>query len=184
MMVLVTGGARSGKSNFALKLAEKLEGKRLFLATAEALDEEMGQRIQRHRKQRGNRWDTLEEPIYLGKALRPVLGLYKTILVDCLTLWMSNLLGKYPDQDEKVVEIIDDFFSCLSEFEGTVIVISNEVGMGIVPDNKLARIYRDQVGLLNQRMAERAEKVYVLFSGIPVEVKGRKSPLLPFTKGR
>ena len=183
MIVLVTGGARSGKSNFALKLAEKLEGKRLFLATAEALDEEMGQRIQRHRKQRGNRWDTLEEPIYLGRALRPMLGLYKTIVVDCLTLWMSNLLGKYHDHDEKIVEIIDDFFSCLSEFEGTVIVISNEVGMGIVPDNKLARIYRDQLGLLNQRMAERAEKVYVLFSGIPLEVKGRKSPLPPFTKG-
>jgi adenosylcobinamide kinase/adenosylcobinamide-phosphate guanylyltransferase len=174
MVVLVTGGARSGKSNFALKLAEKLEGKRLFLATAEALDEEMGQRIQRHRKQRGNRWDTLEEPICLGKALRPILSLYKTIVVDCLTLWMSNILGKYPDHDEKVVEIIDDFFLCLSEFEGALIVISNEVGMGIVPDNKLARIYSDRLGLLNQRMAERAEKVYVLFSGIPVEVKGAK----------
>ena len=178
-VVLVTGGTRSGKSSFALELAEKLEGKRLFLATAEALDEEMGQRIHRHRKQRGNRWDTLEEPIYLGKALRPALGLYKTIVVDCLTLWMSNLLGKYPDRDENAAEIIDDFFSCLSEFDGTLIVISNEVGMGIVPDNKLARIYRDQLGLLNQRMAERADKVYVLFSGIPVEVKGRKSPLSP-----
>ena len=77
MVIFVTGGARSGKSSFALKLAEKLEGKRLFLATAEALDEEIGQRIQRHRKQRGNRWDTLEEPIYLGRALRPVLGLFR-----------------------------------------------------------------------------------------------------------
>ena len=184
MVIFVTGGARSGKSNFALQLAEKLEGKRLFLATAEALDEEMGQRIQRHRKERENRWDTLEEPVYLGKALRPVLGLYKTILVDCLTLWMSNLLGKYPDQEERVTEIIDDFFSYIGEFKGTLIVVSNELGMGIVPDNKLARIYRDQLGLLNQRMAERAEKVYVLFSGIPLEVKGGKSPPYPpFVKG-
>lgn len=171
MVIFVTGGARSGKSEFALKIAEKLEEKRLFLATAEALDEEMGQRIERHRRQRGKRWDTLEEPIYLGKALRPVLGLYRTIIVDCLTLWMSNLLGRYPAQDEKVAEIIDDLFSCLGGFEGTLIVVSNEVGMGIVPDNKLARIYRDRLGLLNQRVAEMAEKVYVLFSGIPVEVK-------------
>lgn len=172
-MIFVTGGARSGKSNFALKLVEKLEGKRLFLATAEALDEEMGQRIQRHRRKRGNRWDTLEEPIYLGKALRPMLGLYKTIVVDCLTLWMSNLLGKYPDQEEKITEVTDNFLSCMVEFKGTMIVVSNEVGMGIVPDNKPARIYSDRLGLLNQMMAERAEKVYVLFSGIPVEVKGK-----------
>jgi adenosylcobinamide kinase/adenosylcobinamide-phosphate guanylyltransferase len=171
MIVLVTGGARSGKSNFALELAEKLEGKRLFLATAEALDEEMGQRIQKHRKQRGNRWNTIEEPIYLGKALRPILGLYNTIIVDCLTLWMSNLLGKYPNHEEKITKVTDDFLSCMVEFKGTIIVVSNEVGMGIVPGNRSARIFRDMAGQLNQKVAKIADKVYLIVSGLPLQLK-------------
>ncbi|MBU1181651.1 MAG: bifunctional adenosylcobinamide kinase/adenosylcobinamide-phosphate guanylyltransferase [Proteobacteria bacterium] len=171
MIVLVTGGARSGKSEFALKLAEKLEGKMLFLATAEAFDEEMEQRIQRHRKQRGNRWNTIEEPIYLGKALRPILGLYNTIVVDCLTLWMSNLLGKYPDHEEKITEVTDDFLSCMLEFKGTIIVVSNEVGMGIVPGNRLARIFRDMAGQLNQKVAQIADEVYLIVSGLPLKLK-------------
>ncbi|MDP2862467.1 MAG: bifunctional adenosylcobinamide kinase/adenosylcobinamide-phosphate guanylyltransferase [Desulfobacterales bacterium] len=171
MIVLVTGGARSGKSDFALKLAEKLKGKRLFLATAEALDEEMGQRIQRHRKQRGNRWNTIEEPICLGKALRPILGLYNTIVVDCLTLWMSNLLGKYTDHEEKITEVTDDFLSCMVEFKGTIIVVSNEVGMGIVPVNRSARIFRDMAGQLNQKVAQIADEVYLIVSGLPLQLK-------------
>jgi len=171
MMILVTGGARSGKSNFALKLAEKLEGKGLFLATAEALDEEMGQRIQRHRKQRGNRWNTIEEPIYLGKALRPILGLYNTIVVDCLTLWMSNLLGKYLDHEEKITEVTDDFLACMVEFKGTIIVVSNEVGMGIVPSNRSTRIFRDMAGQLNQKVAQIADEVYLIVSGLPLQLK-------------
>jgi len=171
MIIFVTGGARSGKSDFAQDLAEKLEGKRLFLATAQAFDEEMSHRIQKHREQRGNRWDTLEEPIHLGRALRSVVGSYATILIDCLTLWMSNLLLEYPDQDEKILEIMDDFFSSIDEFKGTIVIVSNEVGMGIVPDNKLARQYRDQLGFLNQRIARRADEVYALLSGIPVRIK-------------
>jgi adenosylcobinamide kinase/adenosylcobinamide-phosphate guanylyltransferase len=174
MLIFITGGVKGGKSDFALELAEKSEGKKLFLATAEALDEEMGQRIQKHRRQRGNRWDTIEEPLYLGRALRPLLARYETILVDCLTLWMSNLLGRYPEQEAETTEIIADFFSCVEEFEGTIIVVSNEVGMGIIPDNKPARIYSERLGLLNRMTAGRAERVYVLFSGIPVELKGNK----------
>ena len=171
MIIFVTGGARSGKSDFAQDLAEKLEGKRLFLATAQAFDEEMHRRIEKHREQRGNRWDTVEEPIYIGRALRSAVGSYATILIDCLTLWMSNLLLEYQDQDEKMSEIMDDFFSSIDEFDGTIISVSNEVGMGIVPDNKLARDYRDQLGFLNQRMARRADEVYALLSGIPVKIK-------------
>lgn len=171
MIIFVTGGARSGKSDFAQDMAEKLEGKRLFLATAQAFDEEMRHRIQKHREQRGDRWDTVEEPIYLGRALRAVAGSYNTILVDCLTLWMSNLLLEYPDQDEKISEIMDDFFLNINEFDGTIIAVSNEVGMGIVPDNKLARLYRDQLGFLNQKMARRADEVHALLSGIPVRIK-------------
>ncbi|MBW2599806.1 MAG: bifunctional adenosylcobinamide kinase/adenosylcobinamide-phosphate guanylyltransferase [Deltaproteobacteria bacterium] len=171
MIVFVTGGARSGKSNFAQDMAEKIEGKRLFLATAQAFDEEMRLRIEKHREQRGDRWDTLEEPVHLGKALKPVRDSYNIIIVDCLTVWMSNLLMKYSDQGEKLLEIIDDFFLSIKEIDGTLIVVSNEVGMGIVPDNKLARDYRDQLGFLNQRMARRADEVYALLSGIPVRIK-------------
>jgi adenosylcobinamide kinase/adenosylcobinamide-phosphate guanylyltransferase len=171
MVIFVTGGARSGKSDFAQDMAEKIEGKRVFVATAQAFDEEMEERIQKHQENRGARWDTLEEPIDIGGTIRSVLGQYKTILIDCLTVWMSNLLLEYPDQNEKISEIVDDFFSGLSESEETIIVVSNEVGMGIVPDNKLARHYRDQIGFLNQRMARRADEVYVLFSGIPVKIK-------------
>ena len=167
----MTGGARSGKSDFAQDMAEKIEGKRVFVATAQAFDEEMAERIQKHQENRGTRWDALEEPINLGGAIRSILGQYKTILVDCLTVWMSNLLLEYQDQNERISEIVDDFFSGLSESDETIIVVSNEVGMGIVPDNKLARDYRDQLGFLNQRMARRADEVYVLFSGIPVKIK-------------
>jgi len=171
MIIFVTGGARSGKSDFAQDMAEKREGKRLYLATAQAFDEEMEKRIQKHREKRGARWETLEEPIFLGKALRSAADSYRTILVDCLTLWMSNLLMEFPDQDEKISEIVDDFFSSLDEFKGTIVIVSNEVGMGIVPDNKLSREYRDRLGFLNQRMARRADEVYALLSGIPVRIK-------------
>jgi len=171
MIIFVTGGARSGKSDFAQDMAEKIEGKRLFLATAQAFDEEMEERIRKHQESRGARWDTLEEPIDLGEAIKSVFGEYKTILVDCLTVWMSNLLLEYPNQNEKISEIVDDFFSSLDELEEKIIIVSNEVGMGIVPDNKLARDYRDQLGFLNQRVAERADEVYLFFSGIPVKIK-------------
>lgn len=172
MIIFVTGGARSGKSDFVQELAEAMEGRRLFLATAEALDDEMKERIRKHKEKRGNRWDTLEEPLDLGNAIRSVVKSYGTILVDCLTVWLSNLLGEYKDEDEIISEMVDDFFSSMDDCEGTLIVVSNEVGLGIVPENRLARVYRDKLGFLNQRMARRADQVYILFSGIPVKIKG------------
>jgi len=171
MVIFVTGGARGGKSDFAQDLVEKLNGKRLFLATAQALDDEMRQRIEKHREKRGNRWDTLEEPIHLGRAMRSAAGSYDAVLVDCFTVWMSNLLLGYPDEDEKISKIVDDFFSSIDEVKGTIVIVSNEVGMGIVPENKLARQYRDQLGFLNQRIARRADEVYALISGISVRIK-------------
>jgi len=178
MMIFVTGGARSGKSTFAQQLGENLPGKRLFVATAEAFDGEMEQRIRKHREQRGDRWDTREEPVDIGEILRSVRGVYETVLVDCLTVWMSNLMCRCGDgdepgvaSDEAVSRIVDDFFLGLEGFQGTVIVVSNEVGMGIVPDNKLARDYRDRLGFLNQRAAREADEVYLLCSGIPVKIK-------------
>ncbi|MBN2254085.1 MAG: bifunctional adenosylcobinamide kinase/adenosylcobinamide-phosphate guanylyltransferase [Deltaproteobacteria bacterium] len=172
MVIFITGGARSGKSDFAQGLAENIDGKRLFLATAQALDREMEERIRKHQEKRGDRWDTLEEPIALGDALRSVDDDYDVILIDCLTLWVSNLLMSFPEQAGRRAEIIDDFFSSIDGVRGTLIVTSNEVGQGIVPDNKIARIYRDKLGFLNQRMAKRADSVHVLFSGISVTIKG------------
>jgi adenosylcobinamide kinase/adenosylcobinamide-phosphate guanylyltransferase len=172
MVIFVTGGARSGKSDFAQQLAEKIDGKRLFLATAQAFDREMEERIRKHQEKRGDRWDTVEEPIALGDALRSVGDAYEVILIDCLTLWVSNLLMSYPEQAERRAEVVDHFFSAVDGVGGTLIVTSNEVGQGIVPDNKIARIYRDKLGFLNQRMARRADRVEVLFSGIPVTIKG------------
>lgn len=172
MIIFVTGGARSGKSDFVQEMAETLEGKPLFLATAEALDEEMRERIRKHKEKRGDQWDTLEEPLDLGNAIRSGSKSYRTILVDCLTVWLSNLLIEYQDEDEIISEMMDDFFSSMDDCEETLIVVSNEVGLGIVPENRLARVYRDKLGFLNQRMARRADQVYILFSGIPVKIKG------------
>ena len=197
MIIFLTGGARSGKSDFAQDLAEKLGKKRLYIASAQALDEEMKKRIENHQNKRGDRWDTLEAPIYLGKALKSALTHYEVILIDCLTLWMSNLLLEYQQKSEQITKVVNKFFDDLFKLkEGskaqrlkgskaeippkkneicaikTVIVISNEVGLGIVPDNPLARMYRDRLGLLNQRMAKIADEVYILFSGIPLKIKG------------
>jgi adenosylcobinamide kinase/adenosylcobinamide-phosphate guanylyltransferase len=171
MIIFVTGGARSGKSTFAQEMAENIEGKRLFIATAEAFDEEMKKRILKHKEQRGDRWDTLEEPIRIGDSLRSAEGSYKTVLVDCLTVWMSNILIKYSGRDEEMSGVADEFFSGLEKFSGIAIAVSNEVGMGIVPDNKLAREYRDRLGYLNQKMAKAADEVYFLCSGIPIKIK-------------
>lgn len=171
MMIFVTGGARSGKSTFALNLGESRPGKRLFVATAKAFDEEMERRIQKHREQRGDRWDTSEETIALGSVIGSARGEYETVLVDCLTVWMSNLMHRYEGQDKEMARTIDAFFQALELFSGTAIVVSNEVGMGIVPDNRLAREYRDRLGFVNQRAARTADEVHLLCSGIPVKIK-------------
>ncbi len=171
MMVFVTGGARSGKSTFAQNLGESRPGRRLFIATAEAFDEEMERRIKIHREQRGDRWDTCEEAIDLGGVIGSARGEYETILIDCLTVWMSNLMHRYEGRDKELSRMTDAFFQALEPFPGVAIVVSNEVGMGIVPDNRLAREYRDLLGFLNQRAARIADEVYLLCSGIPVKVK-------------
>ena len=171
MIIFVTGGARSGKSTFAQSRGESIPGRRFFLATAEAFDDEMELRIRRHREQRGDRWDTREEAVNLGEAIRSARGAYETVLVDCLTVWMSNLMHRYREQYTAASRMVDEFFRGLEEFQGTSIVVSNEVGMGIVPDNQLARDYRDRLGFLNQRAARAADEVYLLCSGIPLKIK-------------
>jgi adenosylcobinamide kinase/adenosylcobinamide-phosphate guanylyltransferase len=166
----ITGGARSGKSGFAEKLAGGLPGKRAYVATAQALDEEMAARIAKHQKDRGSAWDTFEEPLAIPDLLRKLSDRYPVMLLDCLTLWLSNIMA-HTENDGQVIKRIDDLLSAVREYSGHSIIVSNEVGLGIVPDNPLARKFRDLAGILNQKVAQAADEVYFTAAGIPLKIK-------------
>lgn len=166
-ITLVLGGARSGKSSFAENLAIQSGLSRVYLATAEAFDQEMKNRISRHQEERGSGWTTIEEPVELVQALKNNANENAVILVDCLTLWLSNLMG----QDMELNAAFSEFFDCLEELEGSVIFVSNEVGQGIVPDNKMARDFRDMAGRLHQMLAEKANDVYFITAGLSQKLK-------------
>lgn len=167
-MYFILGGARSGKSSYAITAATPIPGKKAFVATAEARDNEMEERIKRHRDERGVDWYTYEEPINLAGVLSDMDGQYDVILVDCLTLWMSNILisGLDPKRES------DTLIGALQAHKaGHLYIISNEVGLGIVPENVLARAYRDHLGALNRRVAQVASTVIFMLAGIPMTVK-------------
>jgi adenosylcobinamide kinase/adenosylcobinamide-phosphate guanylyltransferase len=166
----ITGGARSGKSAFAEKLADGLAGKRAYIATAQALDPEMVARIEHHRKRRGTTWDTFEEPLAVPDLLRKLNGRYQTVLLDCLTLWLSNIMA-HSEGNGEVAGRSEDLVEAIKEFGSACIVVSNEVGLGIVPDNPIARQFRDLAGILNQKMAKIADEAYFMASGIPMRIK-------------
>lgn len=167
--VLVLGGARSGKTGFAERLAIRGGERPLYLATAVALDEEMRERVRLHQAQRPGRFSTLEEPLELAAALRSAAKSHDVVLVDCLTLWITNMLGANRD----VAEGVSDLVAVLAGI-GTcrVILVSNEVGLGIVPDNALARTFRDLAGSAHQRLAEICEEVHFVIAGLPMTLKG------------
>jgi adenosylcobinamide kinase/adenosylcobinamide-phosphate guanylyltransferase len=165
--ILVLGGARSGKSRYAESLIEALPPPWIYLATAEARDAEMEKRIAAHRAQRDERWQTVEAPHDLAGALSGVPK-GSAILVDCLTLWLSNRLLAEADMDRE----IERLEATLGEQRGTVVLVSNEVGAGIVPDNALARRFQDLQGTLNQRIAGRASRVVFMVAGLPLQLKG------------
>lgn len=166
----ITGGARSGKSAFAEKLADGLTGKRAYIATAQALDPEMAARIELHRQGRGNTWDTYEEPLAVPDLLKKLSGQYQTVLLDCLTLWLSNIMAHSGGNGE-IAARTEDLITTIKGFGKACIVVSNEVGLGIVPDNPLARQFRDSAGVLNQKMAKIADEAYFMASGIPMRIK-------------
>ena len=174
-IILVTGGARSGKSNYAEVRAAELGDRRLYVATAEAKDEEMAQRIAEHKKRRGNDWTTVEEPMELSAVLRTQLGRTDCALVDCLTIWLSNLL--LHRNTEFASEKLEELVETLPRLDFHVVLVTNEVGWGIVPDNVLARQFRDLAGWANQRIAAAASEVVLTVAGIPMIVK--KAPLCP-----
>jgi len=177
-LLLVLGGARSGKSAYAQQLAQELGGSRvLFVATAQAWDAEMAQRIARHRQERPAAWRTLEAPQRVGQAIALHRGDAGVVLVDCLTLLVSNTilrLGEVPDPAAAAVAVQEEVTALLHTCQtstATSILVSNEVGLGLVPDNPLGRLYRDLLGRANQTLAAQAEAVYFMVAGLPVEVK-------------
>jgi adenosylcobinamide kinase/adenosylcobinamide-phosphate guanylyltransferase len=169
-LYFITGGARSGKSAFAERLADGFSGKRAYIATAQALDAEMVEKIEHHRKRRGASWDTFEEPLAVDELIRKLSDRYAVVLLDCLTLWLSNVIA-HTGGDGPVISRSDELVAALRGFGGVCIAVSNEVGLGIVPDNPLARRFRDLAGMLNQKAAQAADEAYFLASGIPVKIK-------------
>jgi adenosylcobinamide kinase/adenosylcobinamide-phosphate guanylyltransferase len=167
-LTLVLGGARSGKSRFAESLIASEPPPWIYVATAEALDEEMAQRIAEHRARREGRWRTIEAPRDVAAALADVPA-GAAVLLDCVTLWLSNVLLAGGDVEAEIARLDD----ALMQMRGKAVLVANEVGFGIVPDNALTRRFRDLQGVLNQRLAARADRVVLVVAGLPLVVKGR-----------
>jgi adenosylcobinamide kinase/adenosylcobinamide-phosphate guanylyltransferase len=165
---LITGGCRSGKSSYAENLSEQFENP-FYIATAAAYDNEMVERITKHKNRRGGKWQTIEEQLDIVSAISQAQDAGADfILLDCITLWLTNLMLN-PEIDEEV--IIKRFLDYLPNVNVPIALVTNEVGWGIVPDNKLARQFRDLAGITNQQIAEIVDEVLLLVSGIPVKVK-------------
>lgn len=166
-IVLVLGGARSGKSRTAQTMAEASDGRLIYVATAQALDAEMSERISRHQSDRSMRWETVECPVRLADVLKDYHVEGMTILIDCLTLWLSNLiLGEH-----HVEQAVTGLKAAVAASPCHIIMVSNEVGQGIVPENPLARRFRDEAGWLNQAIAGIAEEVWFVTAGVPQRLK-------------
>ena len=168
-MTLILGGARSGKSTYALTLAEKYK-KVAFIATSLGLDREMRQRIKLHKESRPKHWTTFEEHKDLSKILIGINGKFDCVIIDCMTLLVSNLILSGFTQ-EMILENINRFLSTCSKSKANLIIVSNEVGLGLVPTNKLGRNFRDVAGRINQITAKHANKVYFMVAGLPLEIK-------------
>jgi adenosylcobinamide kinase/adenosylcobinamide-phosphate guanylyltransferase len=165
--LLVLGGARSGKSRHAQAMAEAFEGDLVFIATAQAFDDEMTAKIARHRADRGARWRTVEAPLDLAGTILSEGKVGVVLLVDCLTLWASNLLLSEEDAEPRIAALL----SAISASPARIILVSNEVGLGIVPDNALARRFRDLAGEVNQRVAAAVETVDLAVAGLTLRLK-------------
>ena len=181
MITLITGGSRSGKSRHALKLGESFPGPRAFIATCPPVDDEMKIRIDRHKQDRPGSWDTIEETVELERAVESNPG-YKVYIIDCLTLWINNLMYEGNRRsltftEAGIEERCGQLIACMQSKDAHIIVVTNEVGMSIIPDNPDARLYRDLIGRANQVMAEAADGVILVTCGLPVFLKGEKEKL-------
>ena len=167
-IVLVIGGARSGKSAFAEGLAAKSGLAKVYIATGQAFDREMSDRIDIHKARRGPDWENVEDPFDLAGVLKGAAGAGRAVLVDCLTLWVTNLMIEQKDVDAEARALL----ALLPTLEGEVFFVSSEVGLGIVPDNYLARSFRDHAGKLHQQIGAIADEVYFVAAGLPLKMKG------------
>ncbi|WP_156678199.1 bifunctional adenosylcobinamide kinase/adenosylcobinamide-phosphate guanylyltransferase [Sphingomonas profundi] len=165
--LLVLGGARSGKSRYAQMRAESFGSPRIYIATAEPFDAEMAERIRRHRDDRGPAWRTIETPLDLADAVIARRGERAVLLIDCLTLWASNLIHADRDAEQATHHLC----AALSDHDGSVVLVANEVGLGIVPDNALARRFRDVAGRMNQTVAASVDEVVFVAAGLPLRLK-------------
>jgi adenosylcobinamide kinase/adenosylcobinamide-phosphate guanylyltransferase len=179
-ITLLLGGARSGKSYFAQEAAKKHQ-KVLFVATAEAGDEDMRRRIRIHRQERPSGWRTLETPLQVGRRIEESIQAESLVIIDCITLLVTNVICQTDEKDfdhvseelleKKVYAEIRELQDCFKKVSAGFILVSNEVGLGIVPDNRISRIYRDLLGRSNQMLAQSADEVYLMVAGIPLRVK-------------
>ena len=172
--VLVLGGARSGKSAYAQNLVEGAASERLYLATGEAGDAEMAARIARHQAERGARWTTLEEPLELAEALAANARPGRAVLVDCLTLWLANLMFAGRDIEAEIARLAET----IGRLEGPAVFVSNEVGLGLVPETKLGRAFRDWQGFANREAAKACDAVVFVAAGLPTLLKPQPLPLV------
>ena len=173
-LILVLGGARAGKSTFALRLAKELtaDGQVCFIATGQASDDEMAERIARHREERPAHWNTIEEPYQLDEALAQAGA--ANVVIDCLTLFVSNWLLRFEDESQcetALQKVVESLLARIRSQPRTVICVSNEVGLGLVPDNRLGRSFRDLLGRVNQQFAAAADEVLLLVAGLPLHLK-------------
>lgn len=169
-LILVLGGARSGKSSWAQGHTEAHYPSRLFLATARILDDEMAERVRQHRASRGPQWGLIEEPLEIAEALKNRCRHVEVVLVDCLTVWLSNVLVEKGENE--VPRYQNELLEVLEARQGSVVLVSNEVGMGIVPETPLGRGFRDMAGRLNQKIAAMADRVVFLVAGLTMILKG------------
>ncbi|MDQ1336562.1 MAG: adenosylcobinamide kinase / adenosylcobinamide-phosphate guanylyltransferase [Thermodesulfobacteriota bacterium] len=168
-IILVLGGARSGKSSWALRYAEETYKSYLFLATAEIRDDEMAERVRLHKASRGPEWRLVEEPLDIAQVLQEESSRADVVLIDCMTIWLSNILLQ---KGREAVGLYQDrLMEALTRKRGSVILVSNEVGTGIVPEHALGREFRDLAGMLNQKLAAMADKVVMTVAGIPLHIK-------------
>jgi adenosylcobinamide kinase/adenosylcobinamide-phosphate guanylyltransferase len=165
--LIVLGGARSGKSRYAQQRAEAEMGALIYIATGQALDAEMKERIAHHQADRGDRWRTVEAPLALASTIRAETAPNRVLLVDCLTLWVSNLMLADRDAEAEGAALVE----CIAKVEGGLILVSNEVGLGIVPDNAMARRFRDIAGRINQTVARAVDEAVFVAAGLPLVLK-------------